>query len=135
MPGGAAMSLAKDVLELFVDGGAPSVVNVAERIEALEAKCALLAASLKKADAEAARVTAERDEARAAHDFRVRACTAAGAKFDELKAERDRLRAALEETRENVEAVTAVFGPEGPYMTSEGRAILAALRARAEVSS
>lgn len=112
----------------------------AERIEALEAKCDMLAASLKKADAEVERVTAERDEARALAAREKEWATAFRGDAAKLLAERDRLLAVLADTPENVDAVARFFDrwySKSPPWTEPdvaARALLAHLGAKAGLS-
>lgn len=87
-----------------------------ERVTALEAKCDLLAASLRKADADLATWQAE-------SAFRQQLA-------DDYKAERDQARAVLAETPENIAIVTRCVGLTGTWHFL-AMATLAALRARA----
>lgn len=97
-----------------VSCGAPSC----ERVTALEAKCDLLAASLRKADADLATWQAE-------SAFRQQLA-------DDYKAERDQARAVLAETPENIAIVAGCVGLTGTWHHL-ATATLAALRARAEL--
>jgi hypothetical protein len=82
--------------------------------------------------AELAAVTKERDEARAERDGAIQVRNERWARHKEnnarllvVEAERDRLRAALEETVENHQLIIAAWADGGP------RGVLAAIRARA----
>jgi chromosome segregation ATPase len=92
----------------------------AERIEALEAKCALLAASEEQAEAQLADMTADRDSWRDQASQRV-------ADWDEMRVERDALKARVEATEtdarryrwsisleDNAESIYAIVMSCGP---------------------
>jgi chromosome segregation ATPase len=105
-----------------------------ERVEALEAERALLAASLKKADAEVERL-------RAVVDGDVVELDRLRAGWHQAEKERDRLRAELADTSENVDAIAeATRWPDPaecggrPWSAVQVKmvsGVLAALRARA----